>query len=107
MLSTTSSGAPASTSSPACSGVATTSAGTGERTMPPSSRLIRCVMPSTSTRWIGPCVLVMTLKRTPFTVIWPLCSSKRSMSTSAACSGPPAEMPMRNRWPPVRATWTR
>ncbi len=42
---------------PTCSGVATTSAGAGERTTPPSSRLIRCVTPSTSTRWIGPCVL--------------------------------------------------
>ena len=57
MLSSTSTGAPASTSSPTCSGVATTSAGAGERRTPPSSRLTRCVTPSTSTRWIGPCVV--------------------------------------------------
>ena len=57
MLSSTSTGAPASTSAPTASGVATTSAGAGERTTPPSSRLTRCVTPSTSTRWIGPCVL--------------------------------------------------
>ena len=56
MLSSTRIGAPASTSSPTASGVATTSAGAGERTTPPSSRLIRWVTPSTSTRWIGPCV---------------------------------------------------
>ena len=37
-------------------GVATTSAGAGERTTPPSSRLTRWVTPSTSTRWIGPWV---------------------------------------------------
>ena len=63
MLSSTSTGAPASTSSPTCSGVATTSAGAGERTTPPSSRLTRCVTPSTSTRWIGPCVSVSRRNR--------------------------------------------
>ena len=72
MLSSTRIGAPASTSSPTETGVATTSAGAGERTTPPSSRLTRCVTPSTSTRWIGPWVLVTRRWRWPFTVIWAL-----------------------------------
>ena len=67
MLSSTSTGAPASTSSPTSSGVATTSAGAGERRTPPSSRLTRCVTPSTSTRWIGPCVSVTSRNRRPLT----------------------------------------
>ncbi|SKZ40378.1 Uncharacterised protein [Mycobacteroides abscessus subsp. abscessus] len=50
MLSRTSTGAPASTSSPTANGVATTSAGAGERTTPPSSRLTRWATPSTSMR---------------------------------------------------------
>ena len=65
MLSSTSTGAPASTSSPAATGVATTSAGAGERTTPPSSRLTRWVTPSTSTRWTGPCVPVTRRNRWP------------------------------------------
>ena len=49
MLSSTSTGAPAATSSPTSTGVATTRAGAGERRTPPSSRLTRWVTPSTST----------------------------------------------------------
>ncbi len=59
MLSSTSTGAPASTSAPTSTGVATTSAGAGERSTPPSSLLIRWVTPSTSTTWTGPCVPVI------------------------------------------------
>ena len=56
--SSTSTGCPAATSSPTASGVDTTSAGAGARTMPPSSRLTRCITSSTSTRWTGPWVAV-------------------------------------------------
>ncbi len=68
MLSSTSTGAPASTSSPTATGVATTSAGAGERSTPPSSRLTRWVTPSTSTRWTGPCVAVTSRNRWPPTI---------------------------------------
>ena len=106
MLSSTRTGAPASTSSPTASGVATTRAGAGERSTPPSSRLTRWVTPSTSTRWIGPCVAVTSRKRCPLTTIRPLCSSNRSTSTSTVRS-PPPETPTRNRFGPMRATVTR
>ncbi len=107
MLSSTRIGAFASTSSPTASGVATTRAGAGERTTPPSSRLIRCVTPSTSTRWIGPCVAEVSRNRLPLTTIRPLCVSNRSTSTSAGCTSPPAPTPTRNRFGPTRATCTR
>ena len=71
MLSSTSTGAPASTSSPTATGVATTSAGAGERTTPPSSRLTRWVTPSTSTRWTGPWVAVTSRYARPPTTIRP------------------------------------
>ena len=58
MLSSTD-GAPAATWLPTAAGVATTSAGAGDRRTPPSSRLTRCVAPSTSTSCTGPCVAVM------------------------------------------------
>ena len=54
MDSSTTTGAPASTSSPTATGVATTSAGAGERRTPPSSRETRCITPSTSIRCTGP-----------------------------------------------------
>ena len=50
--------APAATRSPTATGVATTRAGAGERSTPPSSRVTRWVTPSTSTRWTGPWVAV-------------------------------------------------
>lgn len=56
MDSSTTTGAPAATSSPTATGVATTSAGAGERRTPPSSRLTRCVTPLTSMRCTGPWV---------------------------------------------------
>ena len=40
----------------------------------------------------------------PLTTIWPVCSSNRSSSTSAVCTSPPPEMPTRNRCGPIRAT---
>ena len=65
MLSRTSTLAPAATVSPTATGVATTSAGAGERSMPPSSRVTRWVTPSTSTSCTGPCVAVTSLNRCP------------------------------------------
>jgi hypothetical protein len=58
IASSTITGASAGTSSPTATGVLTTSAGVGERSMPPSSRLIRWVTPLTSTTWVGPWVAV-------------------------------------------------
>ena len=58
MLSSTSTGLPALTSAPAATGVATTSAGAGARSTPPSSRLTRWVTPSTSTTCTGPWMAV-------------------------------------------------
>jgi hypothetical protein len=54
MDSRTTTGAPAATSSPTATGVATTSAGAGERRTPPSSRETRCMTLSTSMRCTGP-----------------------------------------------------
>ncbi len=59
--SSTTTAVPASTSSPTATGVATTSAGAGERSTPPSSRLTRWATPSTSTSVVGPWVAVTTL----------------------------------------------
>ena len=92
MLSSTRIGAPASAWSPTASGVATTRAGAGERTTPPSSRLTRCATPSTSTRCTGPWVAVIIRNRVPLTVIRPLWASNRSISTSASSVSPPAEI---------------
>ncbi len=58
--SSTTTGAPASTSSPTATGTATTSAGAWERSTPPSSRVTRWATPSTSTRVVGPWVAVTT-----------------------------------------------
>ena len=63
MDSSTSTGAPAATSSPTATGVATTRAGAGERSTPPSSRLTRWVTPSTSTSCTGPWVAVTRRNR--------------------------------------------
>ena len=79
MLSSTSTGAPASTSAPTATGVATTSAGAAARSTPPSSRLTRCVTPSTSTRCTGPCVAVTSRNRRPATTRRASYSSSRSM----------------------------
>ena len=42
--------------------------------------------------------------RCPLTTIRPVCSSKRSSSTSTVCTAPPPPMPTRNRCGPIRAT---
>ena len=54
MLSTTTSGSPARTVSPGATSTATTNAGAGQRTWPPSSRVITCGVPSISITSRGP-----------------------------------------------------
>ncbi len=104
--SSTSTGEPAATSSPTAAGVATTSAGAGERSTPPSSRLTRWVTPSTSTSWIGPWVAVTRRWVLPPTVSRLLYASSRSISASTVCSSAPSAITTRKRCGPVRNTVT-
>ena len=104
--SSTSTGAPAATSSPTAAGVATTRAGAGERSTPPSSRLTRWVTPSTSTSWIGPWAAVTRRWVLPPTVSRLLYASRRSISASTACSSAPLAITTRKRCGPVRNTVT-
>ena len=60
MLSNTATGSPSVTRSPACTEVETTKAGHPARTTPPSSRVTRWVVPSTTIRNIAPCVTATT-----------------------------------------------
>src|SRR5664279_4483193 len=74
---------PAATSVPAAARTATTTAGAGERTMPPSSRLTRWLTLSTSTRWpAGPWLATMWCRRSPMVNRLSNAES-RSSSTSA------------------------
>ena len=93
--SSTMTGAPASTSSPTPTGVATTRAGAGERCTPPSSRVTRWATPSTSTSVVGPWVEVTTWCRWPPTTSRRWNSSRRSSSASTVVVPPP----------PATVTW--
>ena len=76
MLSTTATVSPAPTVSPGATMIETTTAGTDERMMPPSSRENRNGWPSTSTVMSGPCATVIVRYGRPPTV------SRRSSSPS-------------------------
>jgi hypothetical protein len=60
MLSRTATGSPSASTSPGWTRTDTTKAGQSARTTPPSSRIMRCDDPLTTTRNIVPCVTATT-----------------------------------------------